>query len=107
MVAFLGLVGMLGGVGGTLGISAYLWATNCLGFHGNEAYAPLHHMDLKNFLRLHIDAHGALTLYPIRVDRVGRDWQICPEAAPHAPWFAPTGAEPDAGLIEKPVQIDK
>ncbi|MDP9070615.1 MAG: metallophosphoesterase, partial [Actinomycetota bacterium] len=73
VVAFLGLVGMLGGVGGTLGISAYLWATNCLGFHGNEAYAPLHHMDLKNFLRLHIDAHGALTLYPIRVDRVGRD----------------------------------
>ncbi|MDQ6727727.1 MAG: metallophosphoesterase, partial [Actinomycetota bacterium] len=55
LLVFLGLVAVLGGIGGTVGMSGYLWATNCLGFHGNEGYAPLHHQDLKHFLRLHID----------------------------------------------------
>ena len=43
-----------------------------MAFHGNEGYAPLHHQDLKHFLRLHIGADGVLTVYPIGVDRVGR-----------------------------------
>ncbi len=106
LVSFLALVALLGGIGSTLGLSGYLWATNCLGFHGNEAYAPLHHMDQKNFLRLHIGPKGALTLYPIGVDRVGRHWQICPDAPAHAPWFASSGAEPQPHLIETPVEID-
>ncbi len=105
LVAFLGLVGVLGGIGGTVGMSGYLWATNCLGFHGNEGYAPLHHQDLKHFLRLHIDADGALTVYPIGIDRVGRKWRLCPNAPAHAPWFAPTGPEPEARLIENPIKI--
>lgn len=41
LVTVLGLVAVLGGIGGTVGTSGYLWATNCLGFHGNEGYAPL------------------------------------------------------------------
>ena len=105
LVAFLGLVGLLGGLGGIVGLSAYLWATNCLGFHGNEGYAPLHHQDLKHFLRLHIDADGVLTVYPIGVDRVPRKWTLCPDAPAHAPWFAPSGAEPEPHLIEKPITI--
>lgn len=68
LLAFLGLSALLGGVGGTLGMAEYLWVTNCLGFHGNEAYAPLHVMDYKHFFRLHIAAGGALTVYPIGVD---------------------------------------
>ncbi len=104
-VVFLGLVGLLGGIGGMVGMSGYLWATNCLGFHGNEGYAPLHHQDLKHFLRLHIDAGGVLTVYPIGVDRVGREWQLCPDAAAHAPWFAPSGPEPEPHLIEQPITI--
>jgi hypothetical protein len=105
LVAFLSLVGVLGGIGGTVGMSGYLWATNCLGFHGNEAYAPLHHQDLKHFLRLHIEADGALTVYPICVDRVARRWTLCPDAPAHAPWFAPSGFEPEPHLIEKPITI--
>jgi hypothetical protein len=104
-VVFLAVVGLLGGIGGTVGMSGYLWATNCLGFHGNEGYAPLHHQDLKHFLRLHIEADGALTVYPIGVDRVGRKWQLCPDAPAHAPWFAPSGPEPEPHLIEKPIRI--
>ena len=102
---FLALVFLLGGIGGMVGMSGYLWATNCLGFHGNEGYAPLHHQDLKHFLRLHIEADGALTVYPIGVDRVGREWTLCPDAPAHMPWFAPSGPEPEAHLIEDPVRI--
>jgi hypothetical protein len=106
LVAFLGLVGLLGGIGGTVGMSGYLWATNCLGFHGNEGYAPLHHEDLKHFLRLQIGADGALTVYAIGVDRVVRKWRLCPDAPSHAPWFDPQGAEAEPLLIEEPVRID-
>jgi len=105
LLAFLGLIFLLGGLGGTVGLSGYLYVTNCLGFHGNEGYAPLHHMDLKHFLRLHIDADGALTVYPIGVDRVGRKWELRPDDPPHAPWFAPSSPiEPH--LIEPPIRFD-
>ncbi len=107
LLAFLGLILVLGGIGGTVGISGYLWATNCLGFHGNEAYAPLHHMDLKHFLRLQIDGDGALTVYPVAIDRVGRKWEIRPDDDPCAPWFAPAGPVPAAHLIEDPVRIKR
>ncbi|MGI8810078.1 MAG: hypothetical protein ACR2KK_19985 [Acidimicrobiales bacterium] len=106
LVAFLGLVGVLGGLGGTVGMSGYLWLTNCLGFHGNEGYAPLHHQDLKHFLRLYIGSEGTLTVFPIGVDRVGRKWKLRPEDPTHAPWFAPDGPEPEPHLLEKPVRID-
>ncbi len=107
LITFLALVALIGGVGGTVGMSGYLWVTNCLGFQGNEAYAPLHHMDLKNFLRLHIGTDGALTVFPVGVDRVGRKWHASPDAPAHAPWVDPTGPEPEAALIESPVRIDR
>ncbi len=105
LVAFLGLVGLVGGIGGMVGLSGYLWATNCFGLHQTEGYAAQHHQDLKHFLRLHIDADGSLTVYPIGVDRVGRKWTLRPDAPAHAPWFAPHGAEPEPHLIEKPITI--
>jgi len=106
LVAFLGIVWAFGGLGGVVGISGYLWATNCLGFHGNEAYAPLHHQDLKNFLRFHFDDDGGLTVYPIGIDRVCRRWKFCPDDAEGEPWLAPVGSEPEAHLIEAPVRFD-
>jgi hypothetical protein len=105
LIVFLGLVWVLGGVGGALGVSGYLWATNCLGFHANEAYAPLHHRDLKNFLRLHIDATGTLTIYPIGIDRVCRRWRFRPDDPAGAPWLGPAGDPPVVHLIESPVVI--
>ncbi len=106
LLAFLGLVAVVGGIGGMVGMSAYLWATNCLGLHGTEGYASLHHQDLKHFLRLHIQADGALTVYPIGVDRVPRKWILRPDAPAHEPWFAPSGSEPKPHLIEKPITIN-
>jgi hypothetical protein len=103
LVGFLGLVWLLGGIGGVLGISGYLWITNCLGYHGNEAFAPLHHMDQKNFLRLHIDRDGTLTVYPVGIDRVCRRWEFRPQGAAHEPWLAPVKIEAKPHLIEEPI----
>ena len=107
LLVFLAIVWVLGGIGGVIGISGYLWATNCLGFHANEAYAPLHHADDKNFLRLHIGTDGTLTLYPIGIDRVGRKWRFCPDADAGSPWLEPDGDEPEAHLIEAPIQLGR
>lgn len=105
LMAFLSMVWVLGGVGGVLGISGYLWATNCLGYHANEAYAPLHHMDQKNFLRLHIDASGTLTVYPIGIERVCRRWRFRPDDPAYAPWLAPADGPIKTHLIERPLQF--
>ena len=105
LVAFLSLVWVLGGIGGVLGVSGYLWATNSLGYHANEAYAPLHHMDQKNFLRLHIDASGTLTVYPVGIDRVCRRWRFSPDGAAHEPWLVPSDGGPKPHLIEPPLAL--
>lgn len=105
LIVFLAVVWVLGGVGGVLGVSGYLWATNSLGFHANEAFAPLHHADQKNFLRLHVGADGALTVYPIGVERVTRRWRFDPDAPAYAPWLAPEEGGPAAHLIEEPIVL--
>lgn len=107
LAAFLALVWVLGGIGGVLGISGYLWATNTAGYHANEAFAPLHHQDQKNFLRLHIDTNGTLTVYPVGIERVARRWKFCPDADADAPWLAPDGPEPNAHLIEAPITFSR
>jgi hypothetical protein len=107
LLGFLGLVWLLGSVSGMMGMAAYLWATGYLGLHGTEAYAPLHHQDQKHFLRLHVQPDGALTIYPIGVERVGRTWKLCPDAPAHAPWFASDEPEPEPHLIERPITIGR
>ncbi|HEV2058828.1 MAG TPA: hypothetical protein VGR11_05685 [Solirubrobacteraceae bacterium] len=105
LLTFLGLVWLLGGISGMMGVAGYLWFTGYLGLHNTEAYAPLHHQDQKHFLRLHIQPDGALTVYPIGIERVGRKWSLRPDAPAHAPWFAPEGPEPEPHLIEQPIAI--
>ena len=105
LLTFIGLVWLLGGISGMMGMAGYLWATGYLGLHNTEAYAPLHHQDQKHFLRLHIQPDGALTVYPIGIERVGRKWTLCPQAPADAPWFTPDGPEPAPHLIEEPIRI--
>ncbi|MDQ3978283.1 MAG: hypothetical protein M3314_01850, partial [Actinomycetota bacterium] len=64
---------------------------------------PLHHMDQKNFLRLHLDSSGELTVYPIGIDRVARRWEFAPDGAPHEPWLVPAEDGPKPHLIEPPL----
>lgn len=51
--------------------------------------------DYKGFLRIRVDADGTLTLHPVVVDRVCRDWRLEP---------APDGAQPKAGE-RRPVPV--
>ncbi len=104
LVVFLGLLALVGGLVGGFGLAAYLWATNCLGFHANEAYAPLRIMDFKSFLRLHVDGDGNLNVFPIGIDRVCRRWRLSQESAPEAPWLEPE-EDVQPHLIEPPVRI--
>jgi len=73
--------------------------------HSNEAFSALGIPDWKNFLRLHIDTSGNLTIYPIGIRRVGRKWRQNPTAGaqprllPDDPrWIGPE-------LLEDPVVL--
>ncbi len=63
-------------------------------------------MDFKSFLRLHFDADGELTVFPIGIDRVCRRWRLSQKSAPEGPWLEPEDDDVKAHLIEQPVRID-
>jgi Calcineurin-like phosphoesterase len=52
-----------------------LVSLNYFGRHGNEAFSSLGIQDWKNFLRLHINKDGDLTIYPIGIRTVPRKWR--------------------------------
>jgi hypothetical protein len=88
---------------GSLIVGGYLFVSlNCLGRHGNEAFSSLAIPDWKNFLRLHIDATGALRILPIGIDRVPRRWQPASHGARLAP-DDPRATPPR--LIEPPIVL--
>ncbi|MDP2711095.1 MAG: hypothetical protein Q8O56_07735 [Solirubrobacteraceae bacterium] len=103
----------LGAAGAALG--ATVFGAALLAIHkvrGDKAYANANQVftgqsieDYKNLVRMRFAADGSLTLYPLGVDRVGRDWDYTPDAAP-APTFAPRGAQPAAQAIDGPLTFD-
>jgi hypothetical protein len=97
-------------VGGLLGsslVGLYLViGSSLLGINVNEVFACQSIPDYKNFLRLHIDKAGKLTVYPIGVKKVSRKWKWNPEAKEGESWFEPNdsrGEKPH--LIEEPLEI--
>jgi hypothetical protein len=80
-------------VGGFLGgvlMAFYLTLFSFVGgFHLNEAYSSQRIAGYKNFLRLHIDETGALTIYPVGIKKVCKSWKLRPDAANGEPWFEP------------------
>jgi hypothetical protein len=70
--------------------AAYLLLAGTFGVNLNELFAAQGIEDAKCFLRLHIAPDGTLTVYPIAVDRIARDWQANPDGAPDSPWLTPT-----------------
>ena len=71
---FLVFVG--GFIVGSLIMGAYLLLSlNLFGRHGNEAFSSLGIEDWKNFVRLHINEQGDLTIYPVGIRRVPRKWK--------------------------------
>jgi hypothetical protein len=72
--------------------------------HANEAFAAARITGYKNFLRMHIDSTGTLTVYALGIDRAvkRRHWRAVPEADnPEAAWIEPTRGEPRPHLIDK------
>ncbi len=73
--------------------------------HSNEAFISLAIADWKNFLRLRIDKDGQLTVFPVGLERVPRQWKAT-HAGPYAPAYEPDDprATPPE-LIEPPVRV--
>ena len=94
-------VGAVGGYFiGSLLMGIYLFVSlHIFGRHDNEAFSALKIQDFKNFLRLHIDREGGLTIYPFKIERVPRKWiddgEKCRPATPFEP-----------ELIESPIRIN-
>jgi hypothetical protein len=107
---FVGGVVLMYGIGGILGgflTGLYLIAANGIfKVHDNEAFSAIRHQDHKNFLRMHISSR-AITLYPIGITRVPRQWQEASGTGASPSLFEPAAAEnlPAYELIERPVVI--
>ena len=103
-----GMVAALGAGGGLLGswlMAAYLVVADTVGCNTNELFAAQSNPHHKNFLRLHIDEQGVLTIYPVGVARVARRWRLRRGGRPDDPWFEPLDTALDAALIEAPIEL--
>lgn len=97
------LVFAAGWIVGSLVMGAYLFVSlNWFGRHQNEAFSSLAIADWKHLLRLHIDEHGTLRIYPIGIDRVPRRWRPAPDG-PRLVSCDPAATPPR--LIESPIAI--
>lgn len=73
--------------------------------HANDVFASQGIVDWKNFLRMHLDRSGELTVYPLGVDRVCRRWREANGRA-NDPVLEPDGEDPSVHLIEKVRPLD-
>lgn len=88
-------------------IGLYLVVGSPFGVNVNELFAAQGIEDYKSFLRLHIGADGALTIYPVGVSRICRRWRVNPDAADaDASWVVPARADTlRYELVEEPIRI--
>jgi len=100
-----GLVFGGGWVVGSFIMGVYLLISlNVFGRHSEEAFSSLKVQDHKHFLRLRIGRDGALTIYPVSIDRVPRRWRDR-AAGDHTPSFVVPDEPFTPALIEPPVVI--
>ena len=92
-----------GWLAGSLLLGLYLLISlNVFGRHLYEAFSSLRIEDWKHFLRLHIDEAGRLTIFPIGIRRVPREWKESPQdIGPRFESDDPRATPPE--LIEAPV----
>ncbi|RZS34352.1 calcineurin-like phosphoesterase family protein [Herbihabitans rhizosphaerae] len=96
---------LLGFVGSEL-TALYLLLAGRFGINLNEVFAGQSISDRKGFLRMRVGADGDLTIYPIKVHTVAREWVPDPDGAPSDPWLRPaTPLAPE--LIEEPIRVTR
>ncbi|HET9141747.1 metallophosphoesterase [Actinophytocola sp.] len=88
-------------------VAGYLLVASGFSINLNEAFAAQSIEDHKGFLRMHIDGSGTLTIYPVKLPTVCRDWRVDPEGAPNDPWLRPDGSRLAPELIEAPIRIPR
>lgn len=71
-------------------VALYLLVAARFDVNLNELYAGQGIEHAKSFLRLHIDGDGTLTVHPLGVQRICKEWAADPDGDPHAPWLRPT-----------------
>jgi hypothetical protein len=85
-------------------MALYLVVAARFGVNLNELFAGQGIQGYKGFLRMHIGADGSLTIYPIGIDSVRKNWRATPDAPAHAPWIEPR-RQIKYELIEPPVRL--
>jgi hypothetical protein len=86
-------------------VAGYLLLASMAKVNFNDLYAGQSIVDSKSFLRMHIGTDGALTIYPVAIDRVCRKWTVRPDDPVDQPWLQP--ARPVAiKLAEPPIRIE-
>jgi hypothetical protein len=88
-------------------VAVYLLIASRFGINLNEAFAGQSIEDHKGFLRLHIGSDGTLTVYPIKLPTVCRNWVANPKGAEADPWIVPAGTTLRPELIEDPITIPR
>jgi Calcineurin-like phosphoesterase len=96
-----------GGIGSGIVMALYLVLADIFATNDNELFAAQGIVDYKCFLRMHLAADGELTVYPIRVDRVGRGRKLYQSASKTKPWIDHKRPPSDPVLIEPPIRIPR
>ncbi|MEZ5419376.1 MAG: hypothetical protein R2708_18835 [Vicinamibacterales bacterium] len=94
-----------GWIVGSIIMGLYLLiSVNVFGRHSEEAFSAMRIQDFKHFLRLHVGRDGALTIWPIRIERVPRRWRPRAEGDLTMSRIVPDESlQPE--LIEPPIRI--
>jgi hypothetical protein len=95
------VVFVAGWVVGSFIMGGYLFlAHSIFGQHWNEAFSAIRCKDWKCFLRFHLSGDGQLTIYPVGVPRVCRNWVA---SGDHMQPASPSDLQPI--LIEQPIVL--
>jgi hypothetical protein len=97
-------IAVVGAVCGAIALGLYLLLSLALlGTHQTEVFSAIRVQGYKNFLRLHIEPDGTLTVYALGIERVVKDWDLDPDNPDNeASYLKPRGAEKvDVRLIDK------
>lgn len=98
---------VLAGVVSATVFGVYLWfAGKYLPEQLNDVFSAIGVEDYKNFIRLHIDSGGRLTVHAVGVREVPKEWALNADPRADAPFLVPKGeVELDAELIEPPIPL--